>query len=275
MEPVDKLLSLDMSPDDCYYRFRRDFEHTSTVVYVHVQDLAIIPEDKQTYGPDVIKVLKGKVDVWNQHWTTLTVFQRDSKILCLQDSWVPHFLPSTVISRNVPRVNVLDLQVIERLKHRVSLTSHGLRGGQQILKICPFEYELKYMTREVTAYDILRRRGCALIPNITAYVYERTEEQVIGFICEELEGDPAGPDDYEECKRSLQKFHSYGVLHGDLNRYNIIITTAGPRFIDLENATLDTDKSLSKQDFLRLQEEELEGLEKALCEPEGWGRPWL
>ncbi len=159
MEPVDTLLSLDLSLHDCYYRLRRDFEHNSTVVYVHVQDLAIIPQDRQTYGPDVIKVLKGKVDVWNQHWTTLTVFERDSKIECLQDNWVPHFLPSAVLSREVPRVNVLDLRVKRRLKNRVSLISHELQGRPQILKICPFEYQLRFITRELGAYNMLGRRG--------------------------------------------------------------------------------------------------------------------
>ena len=116
VEPVDTLLSLDPGKQDCYYRFRRDLERASTIVYVYVQDLSIIPQDQQTYGPDVIKVLKNGVEVWNQRWKTLTVFQRDGKIQCVQNDWEPHFLPLAVISRNVPRVNVLDLQVKQRLK---------------------------------------------------------------------------------------------------------------------------------------------------------------
>ncbi len=62
------------------------------------------------------------------------------------------------------------------------------RGGAADTQDCPFEYQLPYMPRELSACNLLRRRGCALIPSITAYVYERTEAQVIGFICEEFEG---------------------------------------------------------------------------------------
>ncbi|KAF2802116.1 uncharacterized protein BDZ99DRAFT_402048 [Mytilinidion resinicola] len=262
MEPTDTLLSLDMSPHDCYYRFRRDFNYISTVIYVHVRDLGIIPQDCQTYGPDVIKELGKAVEVWNQQWTTLTVFRRDGKIQWLQDDWKPHSLPPHVVLKDVPCVNVLDLNVERLLKNR-------------IFKNCPFEFELEYMVRELRAYNMLRERGCTLIPTISAYVFERSDNQIIGFICEEFKGDFAGPDNYAECKRSLLQLHSYGLIHGDLNKFNIIITANGPRFFDLEKSIFDSDIGLSEHEFSRLQEEELNGLEKALRDEEGWGKPWL
>jgi hypothetical protein len=141
-------------------------------------------------------------------------------------------------------------------------------GQQQILKICPFEYQLKYMSREVRAYNMLRERKCYLVPMILAFVFERSDDQVVGFICSRFEGEFAAPDDYDKCKLSLQQLHSYGIVHGDLNRFNIIMTADGPRFIDLENATLVIDK----QD-LSGQLEELEKLEKVLSDPEEWGKP--
>jgi len=64
MVPRDELLSLDMGIDDCLYRFRRDFELTSTVVYVHLQNPDIIPQDHQTYGPGLIKDLRSNVEAW-------------------------------------------------------------------------------------------------------------------------------------------------------------------------------------------------------------------
>jgi hypothetical protein len=85
MTPTDKLLSLDMGTHDCFYRLRRDFERTSTVVYVYLQDLDIIAQDRQTYGPDVIQDLRSQVDVWDQQWTTLTVFRDGDKVQCSQD----------------------------------------------------------------------------------------------------------------------------------------------------------------------------------------------
>jgi hypothetical protein len=272
MEPTDTLLSVDLSTLDCYYRFRRDFRDFSTVVYVHVQNLAILP-DCQTYGPDVIKSLKTTVKVWNKRWTTLRVFEKDGNIQYKQDDWEPHFVPTAAISNDLPRLNILDLCVNRRLKNRVYQIYHEKRP--YILKICPFKFHLEHMIRELRAYNVLRERGCTLVATMSAFVYERSEDQVVGFICEELKGDFAKPDDYEECKRSLQQLHSYGLLHGDLNKFNIIITADGPRFFDLEKSTLDIDGDISEHEFSCLKEEELEGLNAALCDQDGRGKPRL
>lgn len=61
--PTSKLLSLDMGTHDCFYRFRRDSDLISTVVYVHLQDLDIIAQDRQTYGPELIQDLRDKVNI--------------------------------------------------------------------------------------------------------------------------------------------------------------------------------------------------------------------
>lgn len=65
MAPVDKLLSLDMGTDDCLYRLRRDLDSTSTVIYVHLQALDILPLDSLTYGPDLIKDLRLNIPTWD------------------------------------------------------------------------------------------------------------------------------------------------------------------------------------------------------------------
>ena len=272
MAPTDKLLSIDMGTHDCFYRFRRDFELSSTVVYVHLQDLDIIAQDHQTYGPSVINDLKGIVEVWDHQWTTLTVFREDGKVQYAQDQWKPHFLPLDTASRRFPRLNVLGLQIRHGFKNRVFLVL--LDSCRRILKICPFKFELQYFTQEINTYNMLYQRGCSLIPRLYAYVFERSEEQITDFICEELQGRFARLGDYSECKRGLQQLHSYGVIHGDLNKFNIIITTDGPRFIDLEKSILDTDEKVSKDEFESLLQQELDGLEKALHDEEGWGRPW-
>ncbi|TAQ85620.1 hypothetical protein B7494_g6074 [Chlorociboria aeruginascens] len=272
MAPTDKLLSLDMGTHDCLYRFRRDFEPTSTVIYVHLQNLDIIAQDRQTYGPEVIQDLRSNVEVWDQQWTTLSVFRQDGRVQYTQDEWKPHSLPPDAASGNLPRLNVLDLKVLHGFKNRVSLVK--LDTQRQILKICPFKYQLQYLTKEIKTYNTLSERGCSLIPRLSAYVFERTEDQIIGFLCEEFIGRVAGPDDYDECKHSLLKLHSYGVVHGDLNKFNIIITASGARFFDLEKSVLDTDEGISKNEFSRLQQEEVDRLEEALYDKEGWGKPW-
>lgn len=272
MAPTNQLLSLDMGTHDCFYRFRRDYGLTKIVIYVYLQDLDIIAEDRQTYGPELVHDLNEKVDVWDQQWTTLTVFRDDGKVRYFQDHWRPHSLHPDVALGTLPRLNFLDLEIQHSFKNRVFLTR--LNWKRQILKVCPFASELPYFTQEVKTYNTLAERGCYLIPRLSAYVFERSEDQIMGFICEGLHGRVAGPNDFNDCKRSLAKLHTYGVIHGDLNKFNIMITVDGPRFFDLEKCVLDTDGEISKVDFSRLQEEELAGLGRALWDEEGWGKPW-
>lgn len=75
----DILLSLDPGRDDCLYRVRRVSGGVNRVVYVTITNLDIIPEEKRTHGPSVIKELS-KLEEWRGNWTTL---------LCPYGRW-PH-----------------------------------------------------------------------------------------------------------------------------------------------------------------------------------------
>lgn len=190
----------------------------------------------------------------------------------VRDEWAPHFLVADAMTRELPRINVLEMEVTARLKNCVSGVKLADQERTGILKICPFAYQLRYFAQEVRAYEALCERGCDLVPRLEAYVFERSKEQVVGFVCEEVEGRFAGPEDYEECRRGVEKLHEFGVVHGDLNKYNIIMGTNGLRFIDLENAVLDT--AVEGSEFARLCVEELDGLKNKLSDEEGWGKPW-
>lgn len=264
----DELLSAEVSEVDGLYRLRRD----RTVIYVDLQALDIVKPDNRTWGPGLLKDLRRNVDIWDHPWTTLTILRRDGEIRCLQDQWTPHFLPPGVnLVSNVPRLNFVDLEILEFLKPSVSVIS--LDDRRQIVKICPFKWLFRWLRREAEAYALLTQRGCRLIPRLSAYVFERSEEQIVGFVVEELQGRWAGPDDGVACRRGLARLHSYGIVHGDVNRFNIMITSDGPRFLDLEKAVFDTD-GLPSGEFARLQQEEMDGLDQALRSREIWGRPW-
>ncbi|KFY07755.1 hypothetical protein V492_06855 [Pseudogymnoascus sp. VKM F-4246] len=273
MPPKDTLLSLDMGTDDCLYRLRRDLPSTSTVIYIYLLTLSLLPTDSLTYGRNLIRDLRRTVPDWDEEWTTLTISREDDAVKVLRDEWAPHFLPASAITRELPRINVLGVEVLKSLKNRVSRVRLPDKQQQQrILKIRPFAYQLRYLAQEMRAYEMLWEKGCELVPGVGAYVSERSEEQVIGFLCEEIEGRFAGWGDYEKCREALGKLHGYGVVHGDLNRYNIIMAGERMRFVDLEKAVLDID--VEGEEFMRLCVEELEGLEKALGDEEGWGKPW-
>jgi hypothetical protein len=262
-------MSLDMSPEDDWYRLRRDRADTSTIVYVHLQNLDILDGDNRYWGPGIIRGLSRVVDVWNRPWTTLSVFRNNGKIQWTDDDWNPHSLPLDTPLRGLPRHNVLDLVVKHKYNNHVYLIDY--QSQRQIFKFCPFEWELRYFTQEIKALTQLSNRGCLLIPPLLGYVFERSEDQIIGFICEELQGRCAEPGDYDQCRDALHKLHPYGCIHGDLNKYNIIMTTNGPHFIDLEKSKLDID--LSNTEFVAEQRRELDRLEAALKDEEGWGKP--
>jgi hypothetical protein len=125
MDPIDKTLSLDMGDDDCFYRLRRDFEQTRTVIYGHLKSLNVIAQDHRTYGPDIIKELRKNMERWDQEWTTLTVFREDGDAHGMRDQWEPHFLRPDIPLGNFPRLNILDLDIQHRFKNRVSLVQLG------------------------------------------------------------------------------------------------------------------------------------------------------
>lgn len=83
-------------------------------------------------------------------------------------------LPSLIVLGDIPRVNFLNLQVKQGLKNCVFRVYCG--EYRQILEICLFKFELAYMNDgELNAYNMLRTRGCPLMPTISAYVFEKSE----------------------------------------------------------------------------------------------------
>jgi hypothetical protein len=89
MEIFDTILSLDLSPDDCLYRIRRDVDKASRVIYVTVTDISIISEDHRTYGLSVIAELR-ELENWNGTWDTLTIHKESNRVRCIPDAFTPH-----------------------------------------------------------------------------------------------------------------------------------------------------------------------------------------
>lgn len=51
MSTKDTVLSLDLGQEDCLYRILREDSLLKIIVYVHLRQLDLIPEDSRTYGP--------------------------------------------------------------------------------------------------------------------------------------------------------------------------------------------------------------------------------
>ena len=88
----DTLLDLDLGPEDYFYRFRRDEDDATRVIYVHVTDIRILPENSRTSNDEIIRELL-KLNGWHNKWDTLTVSKFGGEVQCLQDHFRAHAIP--------------------------------------------------------------------------------------------------------------------------------------------------------------------------------------
>ncbi|KAI1765526.1 alpha-galactosidase A [Hypoxylon sp. FL1150] len=100
-----------------------------------------------------------------------------------------------------------------------------------IAKIARFEWEIPRIEQETRAYQLLEGSGIA--PRFLAHVHENG--RIIGFLLEKIEGSCASIQDLSACETALAKLHQLGLLHGDVNRYNFLVTRKGVKIIDFEH----------------------------------------
>lgn len=91
-----------------------------------------------------------------------------------------------------------------------------------------------------------------------------TEEgRVIGFLIEYVEGRHATISDLPACEAIVRRLHGLGVLHGDLNKHNFLISESGAVLIDFETA--------KQSENSEAMEREVEGLKGQLLDESGNG----
>lgn len=98
----DTVLAVVADENEIFYRIERSDKR---IVYITVLDPGIIPKDKRTYGPSAIEELK-KLEVWNHHWTTLTVNSDSHGISCQKDTMEPHAAPKELLE-DYPRCDLI------------------------------------------------------------------------------------------------------------------------------------------------------------------------
>lgn len=107
-----------------------------------------------------------------------------------------------------------------------------------------------------------------LIPKLLGYVYEsQCPDRVVGILLEKLDGTWAESEDFEACDKALQELHQH-ILHGDLNKYSIIFTPQGKKFVDLEASVLSGPSNAESRN------QERRALAANLADMSGEGRPW-
>lgn len=255
----DTVLAVLADSADILYRIQK---RDKRIVYVTVP-AKIIPQDKRTYGPSAIEELS-KLKVWNDSWTTLTVESDSDGISFQKDTVEPHAAPQTSLLQDYPRCDLSDLSILQEFRSRTFEVTYN--QGCAILKIARFPYELPWLMQEMDIYHALA--GFPLTPRLLGYVFEsQCPDRIVGILLEKLNGRWAQSEDLEECDNALQRLHQH-VLHGDLNKYNIIITLEGPKFIDLENSVLSGPLNVE------LRKQERQELSIRLADTSNEGRPW-
>lgn len=162
--------------------------------------------------------------------------------------------------------NLFDLITLGWIGER--LYRVGLDGKTFILKVAAFKYELRYLQKEVAAYFTLAASGFPMAPRFIGLVYEETKDRTIGILIEEILGTVPAIRNLEDCKKTVRLLHTHGIIHGDLNRYNFLMTEQGAKVFDFGSAVAKADVDPTAA------EEELEGLEAKLKDESGVGKHW-
>lgn len=258
---MDKMLSIESSGETVSYRIQRV---DRGVVYVTVIGSGFLAEHDRNHGPTAVAKLSSLAE-WEDCWTTLHVYMKPGAIQCEKDRSPPPTVPKEVLRDRYPLYDIASLSLIQEYNSRTSEVSGD--GRKYFLKIARFPREIEWVTREIQAYHQLA--ACSLVPRFVGYVFETCQERVIGFLIEKAEGRFPELSDYEEVRQALDQLHRY-LIHGDLVKYNIIMTHQKPIFIDLEASVLVGTKDWSR----RARDLEKQSLRDKLADKSGAGRPW-
>lgn len=128
-----------------------------------------------------------------------------------------------------------------------------------IAKIARFEWEIPRIEQETRAYQLLE--GSGLAPRFLGHIHENG--RIMGLLLEKIEGCPASFQDLSICEAALEKLHELGLVHGDVNRYNFLVTEGGVKLVDFE--------SLLENASPESMRKELDNIRVELAEESGHG----
>ncbi|ODA76939.1 hypothetical protein RJ55_07455 [Drechmeria coniospora] len=241
------ILSMEVDDDDSYqseYRVR---------IGNQVKYLVVAPG---TFDRDTLSLPLGSLPrlPCDEEWTVAYI-SRDKTSGGLKTSLTNHTLAgvenqwhhTTVDCFELERTKQITGAAFEAICHSVVPVNFS-SATPIIVKMARFEWEVPRIEQETRAYQLLE--GSGLAPRFLAHVHENG--RVIGFLLEKLEGRFASLHDLDNCKAALGKLHRLGLLHGDVNRYNFLVTDDGVKLVDFENSQEDPDPELMRNELKSL-----------------------
>ncbi|KAJ5577971.1 uncharacterized protein N7459_006935 [Penicillium hispanicum] len=195
------------------------------------------------------RIRRGSRIVWDEDWTTLTIYESPDGIESAVDKFIPHSLDIERLGfKHARHFNILGLEALSRISDRVARVM--VDGETRVLKIARFEHEIGILELEVSIYARLASVDFSLAPKFIGYVYEEVETRVIGFLMEDVSGPTPGIEDLDACKETVGLLHDSGIIHRDLNKYNMFMTESGIKIFDFghsaiqENMELEAEKEI-------------------------------
>jgi len=205
------------------------------VLYVDIPP-GVFDNDEDVFAPDIITILPPTIPESANYLEISAGFKRNFSVREM---------------RGIPRwharcLDILQLPIVARYNSFVFETI--IDGLPAIAKYARFEHEVDYFQRETDVYRRLCRTDIG--PRFIAHLSEAG--RVIGFALEKVIGRQAGIQDFHVASEALQKLHSIGMRHGDVNRYNFIITETRAVLVDFSEAREDWD---TKDEVDKLREQ--------------------
>ncbi|KFY26668.1 hypothetical protein V493_03939 [Pseudogymnoascus sp. VKM F-4281 (FW-2241)] len=249
-----EILNQDIDPDGntpSYYRMLVDKKHFK---YVTI-DPGIYEVDDLCFPPILLAILPSFPD---SNWNCSRISQTAGS---------PPFFAETS-QQNLPSIDplwhpkpydYLSFEIGRRLRSNVYMASSPQFENPMVAKFARFEWEIGYFIAETQAYSWIE--GHDIGPEFLGYLTE--EGRVIGFLIEYVEGHHATISDLSACEAIVERLHGLGVLHGDLNKHNFLISESRAILIDFETAKRSDNTDGMKR--------EAEGLERQLLDESGTG----
>ncbi len=172
-------------------------------------------------------------------------------------------LPSNNPSWHSKSYDYLSFEIGERLKSNVYMASSPQFEKPVVAKFARFDWEIGYCIAETQAYSWIE--GHNIGPAFLGYLTE--DGRAIGFLIEYVKGHHATISDLPACEATVRRLHGLGVLHGDLNKHNFLISERDVVLIDFETAKQSKDSGA--------MERETEGLKVQLLDESGNGGVFL
>jgi predicted Ser/Thr protein kinase len=223
--------------------------------------------DARTYDSDVLSFPPDFLDQLPKlplgEWTRARIFRSSGEISfelsCgslagVRSRWHPNV------------VDVLSLTLHDRISARVHVVTYGSKPA--IAKIARFEFEIPLVEKETAIYQAIDGHGIG--PAFLGHLIEHG--RVMGFLIEKVEGRHGYIGDLEPCQEVTKRLHSLGIVHGDLNRHNFIVSPADVTLIDFENATQNGSEGAMEKEYRQIAEQLMEETGRGGGESE-WSDP--